>query len=483
MDPLADAEAVPDAKVAPVVDAARSDDPCDPDKPDVALTIAGDDHRLILRDEVEMAVALRNRGYEVERIRDMGSGSNLKADIENALRDLATRDELGEVVVFYSGHGARGTGSLVLGDGQYLDLLRFADLIQDIDAERVTVILDSCFSGWWSDLFGLALQVEAGTEDVEVRVLAGSTKDEASYMTGWASHDTRDLIQHLPAGTPDDRVDWGAYQRTPLVVPYRGKTYRQSPQNAFTEPEVPILQDHEHPVQEACVVGEVEAQSYDRRVMLFGKWFGDDTGRVELQDPYGDWIPVPVKYWSDTAITVTLPMRRDGFPSNGVSADLGEVAAGTYALRVVRANGKTSRTEDPDHVHRALQVYRNDWQPYDGVVWNEMWHPMTPASDDTLGATLQLSRLSLTTELEVDLDDLALSDDNAIPETSVGVQGLPGWGYELLPTWRDLDTAYEQSYPEFAYFGFRAGFGDDFRATSGWRYVVAYDCARRATCA
>lgn len=483
VDPVVDAPDVDGAVpvMGPAIGPPPPDaDPCDPERPDVALTIAGDDDPRILRSEAEMHVALSNRGYAVTRVRATADAGATKRAVTQQLQALAGRAGLGEVVVSYIGHGAGGAGSWVFGDSESgtasLSIYDTAKLLRDIDAERITFVVDACHSGHWVEDLGDALQLYEKTEDVEVRVLSSAAKGESAVLGSPTALYTWKLFTGLPAGTAEDKVDWGAVAIAPISARLRGGvTNTQTPKNGFTEPRLPILTDRTDDVSGACVVGSIDSQAYDRRIMVSGQWFGDDAGKVELQSEDGTWKPIDVVYWSDTGISARLPMRKDGYPSDGHSPDA-EDAAGRYALRVVRSDGKQSRDEDLDQVHVELQVYSNDFAPYDGVLWNEMWHPWSPAASWTQGGTVQLSRVSLRdAELETDLDRLRLSDTPAMHETSPGIQALAGWGYDLFPMPRDLTTAYDQRQPDTSYFGFQTVFGEDFSDTRAWRYELAYD--------
>jgi hypothetical protein len=223
--------------------------------------------------------------------------------------------------------------------------------------------------------------------------------------------------------------------------------------------------------------------------MISGKGFGEGTGRVELRQEDGDWVVVPHRFWSPTGVAFNLPMRRDGFPANGrspgVPDDLREPAdlrglPGTYLVRVVTAEGEES---PPQPVKVEYQTYEQIWVPVttptDFPDWVEQWHPLTPEAIWTLGPTVQVSvTWNASSGDEPDIipeDPNVLDSDLDAPHFSW--PGLPfgDWSYELGPGIRDVSVAYDQSFPEFRYYGYRIRFRDDSFPDDAWGFTLIYD--------
>jgi hypothetical protein len=242
-----------------------------------------------------------------------------------------------------------------------------------------------------------------------------------------------------------------------------------------------------HPESTDCLAAWIDDHDYYRQVNLLGRGFGAGTGIVELEQEDGDWVRVPVTYWSRTGITLNLPMRRDGFPANGTGPSVTSVEdpasraaeSGRYVLRVTNAEDYTS---DPEPFEVVYQVYDQKWTPVlggDGSFpdWVELWHPFTPEALWTNGPTVQIS-VAYNDSVEYApvprLDDLDADQDQ--PHlTTAALTAVGDWVYALPPAIRNLATAYDQEQPTVQYFGFRAGFPDDAVYPATWGYTLIYD--------
>jgi len=462
-------------------------DPCTPEKTDVALTIAGWNRQSVRNDELNMSNLLGKRhDFEISRVTADQASVTIKREIENTLAQYAARPEgsIDELVIYYAGHGAKKSGSWVLGKKDtgttVVTATELAAWIAAVPADRVTIISESCFSGAMSQSLETALRTHTSAEDMELTLIHAASSSEYSFTGGAGGVFTVPFIYNvlLPFPVGSD-IPWNEVGLPgPFDIVHRGEDYVQTPGRRYA---IPVPQPHafvpegRDEVASECVDGFLPPQTYDRELRIEGEFFGDDRGLVLAQAIDGQWHELDIVYWSDTDIILHMPMRRDGFPSDGHSPARKDAHDGRYLVELVRLDdGATKKAV----VEVTLQSYSGSWSPdydlYDHPEWNEMWHPVTPPTAPwTEGATIQLSALY---DAQQDLTPQPeLSDIPALHQTSQTVQGTPYWGYDLFPADRDLQTAFEQSYPEFRYYGFRQVFSEDFTFELTWTFDLAYD--------
>jgi hypothetical protein len=462
-----------------------SSDPCA--KKNYAITIDGSGRAVntdiaedVMRQEFEL------RGYDVIRVPYQGDPVKTRDAMFAAFNQLAAlgEDKIGELVIYYAGHGVKP--GLVFGNGttQFVAWDEFAMKMGPIDAEDRTLIIEACHSGWVAKHAELLLQDLPGLDDERIRVLAAADEDGIAGVgsvlaSGFFSDGLLHKMEDTPRSEPLDFDDPSLYLVDPIQYVYKGKPGVQTPQSALVEPDLARLDRYEH--QGECrVSGHIDEQAYYREVRMTGEWFGDTEGHIELQDENGRWVTLQTTYWGNDKLIALVPMRKDGFPYNGKSKDAPDDAApGHYLARIVKGDGKKSPTSEVYLIKLELQVNTISWTPnydeYDHPAWNEMWHPFTKGSF-TQGPTIQHSYVRIPSDFDPPLTGLD-SDVDVDHEVSeyIGWDTFGTWSYELPPGERDLATAYDQRNPDINYYGFRTKFSDDYLDTQTWIWTLAYD--------
>ena len=472
--------------------AADPQDRCNPKKPKTAVTLAGGRILSSRQDEVNWRRLLQARGYAVTWETPMPDDQIVTRDEAlAAIRTAVGTEELSELVLFWGGHGLPDGGTLAMGETTVTDRLTQADLVaalEDAKVDKLVVILASCHSGQLADSLPGALKA-AGMEHTEVIVHAATRGAEPAWVERrrpWGSAFGRRLHQAVAATPAAKDIDWNEITVEPVTVQTSIGEKSQTPVKGRLERVIPKITVSSHPFTEVCYAGWLDqndpdfdpSRDYGRGAMISGLGFGSATGSVEMQQMDGDWVRVPHTFWSDEGISLNLPMRRDGFPANRWSEwPSEERTRGEYRVRIVSAEGRES---EPRHVKFDYQVYEQIWTSSGpNTPWMEMWFPLTPDSLSTNGPTVQLSQTwnasTGTSPIppggEIwDLD----ADQDQQHVTAPGVGGPVGWSYEIPPSIRGA-TAYDQSFPDFRYWGFRARFALDDNLSDPWGFTLIYD--------
>lgn len=483
--------------------------------------------------------ALAERPYEkVYDLRFAVEPDNIKRKqmlLNEILPELAGLSDLGQLDIFYMGHGAQGLwvlGGDPEGYSPTIQLDDIAEELEGISVEKLNIVVDSCHSGAWAA--SLDAKTSPTLDGADVKVLASCSPTEKSGYGADGSRFTEGLMDLLVAQPKDEPFDYNS-----VVVPqmqYKARTAAgivdttQSPENHVAPPENPIIYLADHPDQrkECQVAAVVDLNNYERKVTLRGVGFGDTEGFIglyrwdfdassglglEQRFPLGAELILDVVYWSDNAITFTVPMRSQGFPSDADKLDLKIEAErfsapsltyrqiGRYFVQVTTADGKKSAdyrelsqanyaSYAPQFVHVQPQVETQEWTPdytsMTSVEWNEMWLSMTPASQSLGQASVLVSDMRLVGNGEDAFPTMAwgwtwpeLAEfPRANSEHTTGFQAqsyYDTWTYELAAGERNLDTAYIQSAPEFNYWGFRQLFAAEWQGTATWKYTLVYD--------
>ena len=404
--------------------------------------------------------------------------------------------DVDELVLFYSGHGS-DTGEWALGGSEKganasITPWELAAKVQAIDPKTVVVVNDSCYSDKFAQRFLVAMRSKEDGRRPDIKILSGSSDTQVSWTQGASGSAYTFRLNDTYMSVWDDTPDWDAVQIAPFVI-HTDKTFAFRLDDgvrrvvrfreAHAQSPTPRFQDHlvarigTDPLSDLpnyCVADELGPQNYDRDLRLLGSAFGErDTGRLEIQTHDGEWIPVETTFWGQEALSFQVGMRADGFPSDASSAALQDPVTGLYLVRIENEHG----VSDPVAIALELQTYASTHTVrfFDGVPseWFELWHPVTPPALWTRGPTFQLLHLGLASDLVP--DPKTLSDDAALWTTGPDLLATPHWGFGLLPDYRDLNTAFEQSYPEFTYYGFRVVLAEDYANGVDWTYTLQYD--------
>jgi hypothetical protein len=467
-------------------------DPCQRALPRKAVTISGGLIQATQTDELNWRTLLDHRGFQVTSVRPSPSDPHVTAqEVVDALAGAGGGERLEELVVVYSGHGLAQGGTWAFGTTTVqgtLSVSQLVDVLADVDARKLTIVLASCYSGQLAQSLPAALKA-AGLKETDIVVQASTQPGDKAWIerTGGGSAFMRRLFDQVAQTDAGEPIPW-----KDLVVPkFNADTIIGSrPQEPVPRHQarcVPEILHMLHPERQECLATWIHAQDYDRNVTLFGLGFGESVGRVEMEQEDGDWVTVPVSYWSDEAILLNLPMRRDGFPANGVGPTVAYVeppgsnwvSDGRYVVRVTPADGESS---DPEPVEVVYQVHEQLWTPtvydWDFPDWIELWHPLTPEALWTNGPTMQLSE-AWNASIEGSPIPPLLSvldfDQDQAHVTSPQLLSVGPWSYDLPPGLRNLATAYDQSLPSYQYWGFRASFPDDDVIPNTWGFTLIYD--------
>jgi hypothetical protein len=468
-------------------------DPCQPPLARKAVTISGGLIGATQDDEFNWRTLLGRRGYQVTSLRPTRSDPRVTAqEVVDALAAAGGGERLEELVVVYSGHGLQQGGTLAFGGRTLHGTLSASQLVNalaNVEARKLTIVLASCYSGQLAESLPAALKA-AGLKETAIVVQASTQPGDKAWIEkeGGGSAFMRRLFDQVAQTDPGEPIPW-----KDLVVPkFNADTldgvHPQEPVPRSQPRCVPEILHMLHPERQECLASWIHPQDYDRNVTLFGLGFGGSVGRVEMEQEDGDWVTVPVSYWSDEAIMLNLPMRRDGFPANGVGPSVADVeppgsnwtSDGRYVVRVTPADGESS---DPEPVEVVYQVYEQLWTPtvfygWDFPDWVELWHPLTPEALWTNGPTMQLSEAwnasTQSSPIPLHLSVLDFDVDQA-HVTSPQLLGVGSWSYDLPPALRNLATAYDQSLPSYQYWGFRAAFPDDDVTPDTWGFTLVYD--------
>lgn len=392
--------------------------------------------------------------------------------------------EIEELVIYYSGHGATGSGTLVMGGkstgSASITAAELAAKVKAIDPLSVTLILDSCYSDSFAQAFASQMLTSEGGRRAQLRVLSSSGATEVSfggdgmskytralnddYLTSWGDPAWETVEVQPVQGRTSIRVNIAGENRTPVIREYDVLVW-QTPTNRVSDFTLSRVTLQETPSKDqVCTAVDLEEQDYSRQLRIGGVAFGEDQGRVYLQDSAGAWKEMNIVYWSDENIVFNVPLRAGGFPANGSSKDMSPQTEGIYLAQVETPAGLS----DPAPILIRPQVYTQEYTPTTEKIWAELWHPMTE------NGTVQLSDLSLSSELDPTWA-YGEGQGNAIHQTSQGMQNTPYWAYELNAAERDLETAKDTSFPDYNYYGFRVIFGEDFESTGSWKYTLVYD--------
>lgn len=477
--------------------------------------------------------ALRARPYEqVYDLRASVTPDNLerkRALFEDILPALAARDDVYQIDFFYLGHGAAGVWLLGGDNEEWTPAIAVEDIaarLEGTTAAQINVSVDSCHAALWAN--DLDAKTSPSFDGANVRVLAASGANQEAIYGEAGSSFTEEVLVQLE-GQPEDRAfDYAAvavprieYQ---VTTPSGLANKAQDPESFVAPPEDPLLflGDEANECQVVGVLPNAWPDGYERRVTVRGAGFGDARGTVHLHewdlgsfDDFGAWAvglahQPEIVLWSETAITFRVPMGSRGFPGDPEGLDAvvaGEnypavLSAfdhqiGRYYVQVETADGRRSpdyrdgwtlRREEyrPQLVHVWPQVLQADWTPdysnMTSVDWNEMWHPMAPASMFLGAPTVLVSDMRLVSEMDEmgNTIDWApypymVRDDSSAHTTGTQAQALGGWTYELAADLRDLATANDQRNPDITYWGFRQLFDDGWAETPTWRFTLAYD--------
>jgi hypothetical protein len=468
-------------------------DVCQPARPRLAVTISGGDINATQNDEMNWRLLLQQRGFAVDSIRVTPEARQVTPQqVLSALAEAQAAGPLEELVVVYSGHGLQQGGTWAFGTRTVQGTLGQAQLVAalaGIETRKLTVILGSCYSGQLAQGLPAALKA-AGMKETAIAVHAATQPDQKAWIEKdrpRGSAYMRRLFSTVAGTDPGEPIPWKELAVSEFNADTLVGLRRQEPTHGLKPRCIPEILHMLHPERQECLATWIHAQDYDRNVTLFGLGFGETIGRVEMEQEDGDWVTVPVSYWSDEAIMLNLPMRRDGFPASGQGPSVSTVeppgsnwgGGGRYVVRVTPAEGESS---DPEPVELVYQVYEQQWTPvvdgWDFPDWVEMWHPLTPEALWTNGPTVQLSKAwnasiegspvpPLLTVLDFDQDQAHVTSHQLL---SVGT-----WSYDLPPALRDLATAYDQSLPGYQYWGFRLAFPDDDVIPNTWGFTLIYD--------
>ena len=139
-----------------------------------AITIDGAG-RVVNTDLAEdvMRQTLESRGFIVERVQYQGSAAKTKAAALAAIAKLGALpdDTIGELIIYYVGHGVKGSWVFGHNDTAVLGHIDLGKALKAIDADDRTVIVDACHSGFLADHAELVLQDLSDVDEERVRVL------------------------------------------------------------------------------------------------------------------------------------------------------------------------------------------------------------------------------------------------------------------------------------------------------------------------
>ncbi len=474
--------------------------------------------------------ALSKRPYDkVYDLRFATETDNIKRKMKllnEVLPELAELEELDQLDIFYSGHGAPGIWVLGGDNEGYsptIDLTDLAEELEGISATKINIIVDACHSGAWAA--DLDTKTSPVPDGAQVKVLASCKADQKSGYNVNGSKYTEALMDLIEGQAEDAPFDYDS-----VVIPrieYKARTASgivdavQDAENHVAPPENPILYlaDEEFECQVSAVL---DSNNYERKITIRGAGFGATEGSISIyrwefsnpdlttaRYPIGGELVLDVDYWSDNAITFFVPMRSRGIagdpkgiataigvdefsPVNGLHAQIGR-----YFVQVTKADGKQSPDYrelpldqyGPQLVHVWPQVETVNWTPdftdKDSVEWNEMWLSMTPESQSLGTASVWISDMRLVGQGEDEFPTFPTGWQpiflgqypvpNYAHNTGAVAAGYGSWSYELVAAERNLATSNFDAYPEFNYWGFRQLFEDMWNGTATWKFTLIFD--------
>lgn len=543
-----------------------------------AVVLVGLDSPELEKSVNRLLTTLEKRKYKVSPFRlkkpatgeDPDAGFTLIQAFLDQLEELSKQSKekpLGQLDIFYLGHGTwyntmddkTNRGLWVIGQNKnsaaQLKMKEILERLNEIEAQKINFVVESCHSGYFK--IGLKEQMsQAKLEAIPIRVLSSCNEEqESSCTTTDGCFFMEKLLDQL-----DQKDDGQAFNLDPVTIKdfdtviKKGKMLHQNPGSYLEPPTTPVLY-LEDPGADCQVVGTLKLdETYRREVQLRGAGFGPEQGKGKVtlyrwdwagelvgeyfklfRFPPGDGVELSVTYWSDDAITVEVPMRSLGFPSDPTAIDEmlfdgkmwanplhGSYHMGRYFVQITTNEGKKTKDFKTLTYEEALRpgtleewfkpqlihinpgirsaVWLPDYTNREEYEWHEFWHPITPASPAVGQPTVLISDLRLIDPGEDKIvfpylyqtNDMTLFDEITLRrydlgnvDHTTGSKALNYGGWSYYPAAGVNPPSASACVPEedgctlpddkFTYWSLGMDFEPGWNGTATWSSILIYD--------